>query len=346
MIAVSSVRDSNCAPWLSILLPVYNVQAYLADCIESIMQQLAPEVGEIEVLALDDVSTDGSLDLLKQLQTRHPQLGILHHSHNQGLSAARNTLLEAARGRYLWFVDSDDLLLPGAVASLARIVRQCDPDLVLCDFRTVREHFRRKHARRGELHRTCFAGPAQQLLHESATVLHGLLACGQLHSWSKIAKKSVYGQTLRFPPGRYYEDMGTTTRLALQAQSTYYAPEVWVGYRQRETSILATLSPAKLRDLAANWPEMSAAVREQLGSDQPARLACAQFITRSLLGAAGKAYRQPQGQTALEELLARYLEAMQLLGLRPRDMLMDFVHRGWWWRALRLRHWLGKAHKR
>jgi hypothetical protein len=329
-----------CGPWLSILLPVYNVEPYLAACIESIMQQLDPQLGDIEVLALDDVSTDGSLALLQRLQQSHPSIKILRHAHNQGLSAARNSLLEAARGRHLWFVDSDDALMPGALASLASIVQTHDPDLVLCDFRTLRERFTRKHARRGELHRHCFAGPAQQLLQDPVQLLQGLLLPGQLHSWSKIAKRSLYADHLRFPHGRYYEDMATSTRLALQAQTAYYAPEVWLGYRQRDNSILATLSPAKLRDLAANWPEMATAVRLRLGLQPQARWACAQFVTRSLLGAAPRAYRQRQDPAALRELAARYREALQQLELQPRDMVWAFIRRGWLWRALRLQHWL------
>lgn len=124
------------APWLSVLIPVYNVEAYLAECVESVMAQ----AGEgVEVLLLDDGSPDGSWALMQALSGRWPgRLWLLQHERNGGLSAARNTLIDAAQGEYLWFLDSDDKLLPGAIDALRAIVRQHAPDLVLCDFRVWR----------------------------------------------------------------------------------------------------------------------------------------------------------------------------------------------------------------
>ena len=73
-------------PWLSILIPVYNVEAYLAECVESVMQQADANV---EILLLDDCSTDGSATVMHALEQRWPsRLRLLRHGHNQGLSAA------------------------------------------------------------------------------------------------------------------------------------------------------------------------------------------------------------------------------------------------------------------
>ena len=120
------------APWLSILLPVYNVEPYLRECVESIASQADDGV---EIMLVDDVSTDGSRSLLHTLQGElKGRLRLLQHQVNGGLSAARNTMLEAATGEYVWFLDSDDVLAPGAIADLKSVVERDRPDFVMCDF--------------------------------------------------------------------------------------------------------------------------------------------------------------------------------------------------------------------
>lgn len=127
------------APWLSVLIPVYNVRDYLAECVASVLEQ-APDDGSVEVLLLDDCSTDGSSETIDQLRARWPgRLRLLQHDRNRGLSAARNTMLGAAQGEYIWFLDSDDKLLPGAIPALHQIVQAHGPDAVLCDFQVWRE---------------------------------------------------------------------------------------------------------------------------------------------------------------------------------------------------------------
>src|SRR5690606_30523197 len=117
-------------------------------CVESVMEQAGLGV---QVLLLDDCSTDGSWALMQTLAARWPgRLQLLQHASNGGLSAARNTMIDAADGEYLWFLDSDDKLLPGSIAELQRIVGAHAPDLVLCDFCVWRERPRLKHVLRGE----------------------------------------------------------------------------------------------------------------------------------------------------------------------------------------------------
>ena len=117
------------APWLSILIPVYNVEMYLEDCISSVISQVDSGV---EIILLDDCSTDASLIMAKEIvaSCKHP-IGLLRHDKNRGLSAARNTLLEAANGEYIWFLDSDDILKSDAIVSLKSIIDKYNPDLIL-----------------------------------------------------------------------------------------------------------------------------------------------------------------------------------------------------------------------
>lgn len=236
------------APWLSILVPVYNVQAYLVECLASVIKQCD---SQIEIIVLDDKSTDNSLRVLNEfaVTSRHP-LKILQHPVNMGLSAARNTLLESAKGDYLWFLDSDDVLADGAILQLKNIVENYSPDLIMCDFMIWRPHesmpFKRQQK---ELHIAGFNGQPYRLLNNSCELFHGLYKSGKMHAWSKISKRSFWSSSLRFPQGKYFEDMVTSPRLAAEVSNYYYCPEVWVKYRQREGSIVATPTISKVNDM-------------------------------------------------------------------------------------------------
>ena len=151
------------SPWLSILIPVYNVEPYLRDCLASLLPQLPPR--GVEVILLDDASTDGSLGLCSEICPQsHPQVRLMRHASNAGLSAARNTMLGAARGDYIWFVDSDDEVMPGAIAGLRAIVERHAPDLVLCDYE------------RGGRHLSSFSGPTGQPSDDREALLQGVFA--------------------------------------------------------------------------------------------------------------------------------------------------------------------------
>lgn len=222
------------APWLSILIPVYNVAPWLRDCIASIAPQLPAE--GVEVLLLDDVSTDGSLQICEDICAEHGgAFRLIRHRANGGLSAARNTMLDHARGDYIWFVDSDDEIMPGALARIADIVQRDAPDLLLCDYHKLGKDVR------------SFVGPEQALSTDREALVRGIFASRRMHSWSKIARREIWGTGLRFPVGRCFEDMATTPLLALRVRSFYYAPEAWVRYRVRADSITGIMSRTRGR---------------------------------------------------------------------------------------------------
>lgn len=237
-------------PWLSILIPVFNVEQYLYSCLDSVMTQIDSGV---EVIVLDDRSTDRSYEqLCAYAKTAPHPITILQHTQNRGLSAARNSLIEAAHGDYLWFVDSDDLIQVAALAKLRTIIQTHTPDLVLCDHQIWRAEsgLLPAPANRSDKHyRKGFQGPEEQLLQDQEALFAGIYATGKLHAWSKIAKRSLWTEDLRFPEGRYFEDMVTTPRLALKTNSYYYCAEPWVVYRQRVNSILASFNIKKVDDM-------------------------------------------------------------------------------------------------
>lgn len=109
---------------VSIIIPVYNVEAYIEECFKSVIAQTYE--GEMECLIVDDCGTDNSMDIIQRLISKYDgpiKFKILNHNHNKGLSAARNTGIRAASGEYVIFVDSDDKLYPDSIALLAQCVQ-------------------------------------------------------------------------------------------------------------------------------------------------------------------------------------------------------------------------------
>ena len=93
---------------VSIIIPVYNVKNYLGQCLESVIQQ---DFIDYEIICVDDASTDNSGNILDAYEKQYDMIQVIRHTKNRGLSAARNTGLEQATGKYVWFVDSDDIIL-------------------------------------------------------------------------------------------------------------------------------------------------------------------------------------------------------------------------------------------
>lgn len=213
--------------WLSILLPVYNVDAYLAECIHSIVHQSGCDTG-VEVIIVDDCSTDGSRSLAERLCAQFPQhLRLVRHDQNAGVSATRNRLIDEASGEFIWFIDPDDYLLAGAISELRAIITRDGPDLILCDYRKNRLWTRRT-----------FYGPKKRLSGDVAKLVRGVFKSRKMYCWVKISRRALWLKGLRFPEGRVFEDVATTPWLLLHSSTYFYIPKAWVHYRKRAGSIM------------------------------------------------------------------------------------------------------------
>ena len=117
---------------LSIIVPIYNVEKFVRPCMESIFRQGLDE-DCFEVIAVNDGSTDNSIKVIDELLEKHHNISIVNQS-NQGLSAARNTGIEKASGKYILFVDSDDLLIDNTLSTLLQEALKAHPDMLVADY--------------------------------------------------------------------------------------------------------------------------------------------------------------------------------------------------------------------
>ena len=118
---------------VSIIIPVYNAEGYLERCVDSVLSQSCPD---IEVLLIDDGSTDSSFEICRRLAGKDERL-LIHHQENGGEGSARNTGMDLAHGKYLMFADNDDVLPPDAVAILLDAMEKTGADLAVGEYTRV-----------------------------------------------------------------------------------------------------------------------------------------------------------------------------------------------------------------
>jgi CDP-glycerol glycerophosphotransferase (TagB/SpsB family)/glycosyltransferase involved in cell wall biosynthesis len=228
-------------PRISVIVPAYRVQAYLGECLDSVLDQ---SFTDFELIGVDDCSPDGSGEIFDEYARADERVRVLHLPDNVGLGRARNAGIDVATGDYLIFLDSDDTLTPGSLQAVAdRLEQTGEPDVLVYDYartywdgRVVRSRDAGLFApvsADGEPRPEVFTiGERQELL--------GLL----MVVWNKAYKRSFVESTgLRFPAG-YYEDTPWTYPSMLAAGSIAVLDRVVVHYRQRRQggNILATVS--------------------------------------------------------------------------------------------------------
>ena len=123
---------------VSVIVPIYNAEPWLEECVQSILDQDFPaSYGTIEVLLIDDGATDGSGALCDRLAKRDNRIKVVHQE-NQGLSGARNTGIDMARGRYYAFIDSDDVVRPAYLKKMYEACERTTPTWRSAQWRTYR----------------------------------------------------------------------------------------------------------------------------------------------------------------------------------------------------------------
>ncbi|OIJ86986.1 bifunctional glycosyltransferase/CDP-glycerol:glycerophosphate glycerophosphotransferase [Streptomyces colonosanans] len=221
-------------PRFSVIVPAYKVQAYLEECLTSVLEQ---SYTDLEVIAVDDCSPDACGAIIDELAARDPRVRPLHLPENVGLGRARNAGLAQASGDYLLFLDSDDTLTPDALQGIAdRLEATSDPDVLIFDY--ARTYWTGKTVRNRLAGLLTEDGPAPFRLDDRPGLLSVLMVV-----WNKAYRRDfVERGGFTFPPG-YYEDTPWTFPVLLTADTIATLDRVCVHYRQRrQGSILRTTS--------------------------------------------------------------------------------------------------------
>jgi len=221
---------------VSIITPIYNVVDYIERCVQTLFRQ---SYADIEYIFVDDCSTDGSLDRLRQLvghfPSRQAQVKVIQHESNRGVAAARETGLSAATGDYVYWVDADDWIEQDAIEKMVSLSANGAMDIVACGWFL---NFSRNERR---MPMPCYA--------DADKALRGLLS-GQMrwNLWLFMIRREIYSTSqAHFIEGADVgEDMLVLIKLFSHAKSVAFVSEALYHYVKQNNSSVTTLSPLSL----------------------------------------------------------------------------------------------------
>jgi len=222
-------------PKISVIVPVYNVQAYVAECLKSVLSQT---FRDIEVVCVNDGSPDLSGVIIRKIAEIDSRVKIITHSKNMGLSCARNTGLEAATGEYVHFMDSDDTLQVDCYQNMWDLVSEHNfPDMAIYHWKTMYDMFSKS-----------LEGITVLETPEDKAKILGAPYCVYKFSRIDFAKKFL------FQPGNVgAEDVPWSWMTVLSAKSIPICPKKFYYYRKVATSLVHDKSMVKNRNLCISF---------------------------------------------------------------------------------------------
>ena len=203
---------------VSVVIPVYNSERYLSECLDSVVSQ---SYVDISIIVIDDGSSDSSGDICDRYASSDPRIRVIH-TKNLGVSTARNTGIAESNSNYLCFIDSDDYVTPDYVEYMLKLITDEQADISVCQRASIKQRFKEN-----------------KILTDNQTCMRSLIESGDIDTvvWGKLYKRSLFDGVL-FPAGKRYEDEFTTykliaktNRLVIGCDSKYY-------YRKNENSFM------------------------------------------------------------------------------------------------------------
>ena len=215
-------------PKISVIIPVYNVEKYLRECLNSVINQT---MGDIEIICINDGSTDGSLDILKEYAEKDDRIIVINKT-NGWLSAARNSGLKIAKGEYIQFVDSDDSLELNACETAYKYALQYDADVVVWEYKNFPEQVGNVKNRR------------YTLKHKEINVFYGGLRSGRhlcnCIPWNKLFRHEII-KGCYFPEWlRFRDDEHFNFQVDKKINTLVQIPEQLYNYRLNLNSLVTT----------------------------------------------------------------------------------------------------------
>jgi len=229
---------------VSIIIPVYNMEQYLRQCLDSIVSQT---LEDIEVICIDDCSTDSSLSILREYAQKDSRFVVVKQEFNQGQGAARNKGIELAKGEYLGFVDPDDWLDTSMYEKMYNQAVSLSSDVVMCEFKRYTEEvneyseslFLRNVDAEFKLEYPHFT-TGQNL---DRSLINSILLVSPHFSWNKIYKRDYINRfNIRFSSHRCYQDVNFVLLALTNSDKISYTDENLYYYRVHLASNLRSRS--------------------------------------------------------------------------------------------------------
>ena len=240
---------------ISVIIPMYGVENYIARCARSLFDQTHTD--GVEFIFVDDASKDKSCRVLESVideySYRQLNVKIIHHKHNKGLPAARNTGLSVACGEYIMHVDGDDFLEQDAIRLLYEAVKGDNIDVAWCDYYLTFETKKKVIA--------------QPSFEKPEDAVRGMLRGTMKYNvWNKLCRRSLYTDNeILFPEGRAMGEDLTMIMVFLYAKSCRYVSKPLYNYVQNPNQMTAVYNEEKLESLRYNCLRLSQFIDENFG---------------------------------------------------------------------------------
>lgn len=230
---------------ISVIIPVYNVEKYLSQCIVSVLKQ---SYRNLEIILIDDGSTDKSGGICDDYAKKDKRINVIHQK-NRGLSSVRNIGVENARGEYIFWIDSDDYVSEVIIEELYKNIIRYNADISICEFTQGAERnycFKNKEA---TYTKSFDNTKGLELIYKSHHFSFVMVA-----SWAKLIKKSLY-TGIHYPDGKLFEDIYVSHKLINKCLNIVYTDKIMYYYYQSSESILGNKLHIKKLDYLGAFEE-------------------------------------------------------------------------------------------
>ena len=269
------MRNAKEQALVSVIVPVYNTEKYVREALNSVIAQT---YSNLEILVIDDGSTDGSGAICDEFQRRDPRVRVVHQE-NRGLSGARNTGLRLMRGEFVAFLDSDDRYYSKMIETMIRSMEKSGSEISEC---------RVLNAAAQTKQRT----PVSEGVFSAKEIFHLIMKRqANCYVWDKVYRSELW-QGVRFPEGHYYEDMAVILDILFRAERICLIRDKLVYYRNRPNSITKDVSETNTRDYIWGTMKLSRFVeahRELFSDDEDNEIK--RYVLRKFLGRYNHVYR-------------------------------------------------------
>lgn len=212
-------------PGVSVVLPIYNVEKYIRKCLESLVSQT---FSDFEVICVDDCGIDSSMQIVNEFVETDSRFKVVKHLKNRGLSAARNTGIDNAKGQYIVFVDSDDWVNVELLAKIVGAFEQNDVKSVWFNALIHQNSISQIYSLNNDIKQDCLINLSSDNINDFAS-----------YAWNKAFRLSDLKYTkIRFPEGLYFEDSEFYYKIFSHFSDIYFIAEPLYHYQLRENSIV------------------------------------------------------------------------------------------------------------
>lgn len=306
---------------LSIIIPFYNVEKYIAQCLDSVFNQDIPEE-EFEVICVNDVSPDNSRDIVREYQRKHVNLILIEHDINKKLGGARNTGIRAAKGKYILFLDSDDMLKPNSLKSLVSEIDSQQDDYIHFNYQKFYNDGSMGEELLFKVDNIQTTG-VELFFSKNLAWQHQISACRKIYRRDFLLSNNLF-----FVEDIMYEDNDFSMRVAAAANKCRHLDISPYLYRQNQESVTkAPISSSRLIYWQKTWP-IIVALLDTIGKQDVRFVDLIRFYIRyDLWDVLNNLYKLPRDQRKIVKQNMSITEWLRYISFLPLKRRIEYTYK-------------------